>query len=127
MVSKRLLNKAEEQYQNAIDTQKDWKQLQHMCFWELGIIYIMQQKWQKAYDLYTILAKESNWSKAVYIYLKAINLYMLANETSDETIKANYMKKVVSYMEQVTDKKQKIAGKSIPMEVSILIIFLEKV
>ncbi|KAG2197864.1 hypothetical protein INT47_003533 [Mucor saturninus] len=116
MVSKRLLGRAEEEYQRAIDTQKDWKQLQHMCFWELGIIYIMQQKWQKAYDLYTILSKESNWSKAVYIYLKAINLYMLANETSDETIKANYMKKVVSYMEQVTEKKKKIAGKSIPME-----------
>lgn len=117
MVSKRLLDKAEEQYQNAIDTQKDWKQLQHMCFWELGIIYIMQRKWQKAYDIYTILGKESNWSKAVYVYLKAINLYMLANETSDETIKADYMKKVASYMEQVTEKKKKIAGKSIPMEV----------
>lgn len=117
MVSKRLLGRAEEEYQRAIDTQKDWKQLQHMCFWELGIIYIMQQKWQKAYDLYTILSKESNWSKAVYVYLKAINLYMLANETSDETIKANYMKKVASYMDQVTEKKKKIAGKYIPMEV----------
>lgn len=117
MVSKRLLDKGEEQYTNAIEIQKEWKQLQHMCFWELGIIYIIQQQWQKAYDVYTILSKESKWSKAVYTYLKAISLYMLANETKDETIKSNYMKKVISYMQQVTGEKQKIAGKSIPMEV----------
>jgi tetratricopeptide (TPR) repeat protein len=118
MVSKRLLTKAEEQYQLAIDTQKDWKQLQHMCFWELGLIYIMQQDWQKAFDIYTILQKDSNWSKAVYTYLKAVSLYMLANETTDAKEKETNMEKVVTLMKQVTDKKQKIAGKSIPMEVS---------
>jgi hypothetical protein len=90
-----------------------------MCFWELGLIYIMQQKWKKAYDIYATLVKESNWSKAVYTYLKAISLYMLANETEDETKKADYFKEVVSSMEQVTGEKRKIAGKSIPMEVSI--------
>ncbi|KAI9485681.1 MAG: hypothetical protein EXX96DRAFT_471986 [Benjaminiella poitrasii] len=116
MVSKRLLDKAEEQYQLAIDTQKDWKQLQHMCFWELGLIYIMEHRWQKAYDIYTILQKESNWSKAVYTYLKAISLYMIANETDNETKKAEYLNQVVGYMNQVTGEKQKIAGKSIPME-----------
>ncbi|KAI8087279.1 hypothetical protein BDF21DRAFT_335101 [Thamnidium elegans] len=116
MVNKRLLDKAEEQYKEAIETQKEWKQLQHMCFWELGIIYIMRQEWQKAYDVYTGLSKDSNWSKAVYTYLKAISLYMLANETTDETMKATHMKKVISYMEQVNGEKQKIAGKSIPME-----------
>jgi tetratricopeptide (TPR) repeat protein len=121
MVSKRLLAKAEEQYQLAIDTQKDWKQLQHMCFWELGLIYIMQHKWQKAFDIYTILQKDSNWSKAVYTYLKAITLYMLANETSDTTKKEAHMEEVITLMKQVTEKKQKIAGKSIPMEVSFMI------
>jgi tetratricopeptide (TPR) repeat protein len=125
MVSKRLLKEAEEQYQKAIDIQKDWKQLQHMCFWELGLIYTIKQEWQKAYDLYTILGKESNWSKAVYTYLKAINLYMLATETEDETTKADYIKQVVSFMEQVTGEKQKIAGKSIPMEVSITNILID--
>jgi hypothetical protein len=107
----------------AIDTQKDWKQLQHMCFWELGIIYIMQQKWEKAYEIYAKLVQESNWSKAVYNYLKAINLYMLANETEDQEKKADYLKEVVSSMEQVTGDKRKIAGKSIPMEVSIECVF----
>lgn len=118
MVGNKLLGKAEEQYQLAIDTQKDWKQLQHMCFWELGLIYIIQQEWKKAFDIYTILQRDSNWSKAVYTYLKAISLYMLANETKDATKKAAYMDDVVTLMNQVNAKKQKIAGKSVPMEVS---------
>ncbi|KAL7330045.1 hypothetical protein PS15p_205039 [Mucor circinelloides] len=118
MGSKRLLKEAEEQYQLAIDTQKDWKQLQHMCFWELGLIYLMQQEWQKAYDIYTVLQRDSKWSKAVYTYLKAISLYKLAGVTEDATTKAEYLKEVVGYMDQVTGEKQKIAGKSIPMEVS---------
>ncbi|CEP14140.1 hypothetical protein [Parasitella parasitica] len=116
MGSKRLLKQAEEQYQHAIDTQKDWKQLQHMCFWELGLIYIMEQNWQKAYDIYTILQRDSNWSKAVYTYLKAVTLYKLANTTEDDATRVDFMKQVVSYMNQVTGEKQKIAGKSIPME-----------
>ncbi|KAL9538541.1 hypothetical protein MBANPS3_010853 [Mucor bainieri] len=116
MGSKRLLKEAEEQYQLAIDTQKDWKQLQHMCFWELGLIYLMEQEWQKAYDIYTVLLRDSKWSKAVYTYLKAISLYQLAGITQDAATKAEYMKEVEGYMDQVTGEKQKIAGKSIPME-----------
>ncbi|KAI8051415.1 uncharacterized protein B0P05DRAFT_518625 [Gilbertella persicaria] len=106
MVSKRLLDEAEEQYQKAIETQKDWKQLHHMCFWELGPIYMMRQQWQKAFDIYTGLQKESNWSKAVYSYLKAVSLYMLGKDFEE----------VSERMEKITGEKQKIAGKSIPME-----------
>lgn len=120
MCSKRRLDEAVKQYQLSIDTQKDWKQLQHMCFWEMGVIYTMKQQYQKAYDVYTVLGRDSNWSRAVYTYLKAVNLYMLSNETKDTVKKAEYMKQVISYMEQVTGEKKKIAGKSIPMEVSTL-------
>ncbi|CAO3631096.1 unnamed protein product [Mucor hiemalis] len=116
MSSKRRLDEAVQQYQLSIDTQKDWKQLQHMCFWEMGVIYTMQQQYQKAFDVYTVLGRDSNWSRAVYTYLKAVNLYMLSNETKDTVKKAEYMKQVISYMEQVTGEKKKIAGKSIPME-----------
>lgn len=119
LVVKKLIDKATEQFKQAIDIQKDWKQLQHMCFWELGIIYIMQEKWQEAYDTYTILQKESSWSKAVYTYLKAISLYMLANELpNDSEKKKKYLEDVNRLMDQVSGEKKKIAGKSIPMEVS---------
>ncbi|KAI7902725.1 uncharacterized protein BX663DRAFT_510263 [Cokeromyces recurvatus] len=116
MVGKRKLDEAEEQYQLAIDTQKEWKQLQHMCFWELGLIYLMKHEWQKAYDLYSILQRDSNWSKAVYSYLRAISLYMMANEINDKVKKTSCLEQVTKYMNQVTGEKQKIAGKSIPIE-----------
>lgn len=111
------LSEAKTQYQKAINTQKDWKQLQHMCFWELGLINLLQQTWQEALDCYTILQKESNWSKSVYYYLQAISLFTLSiasSTTPDQQKKLS--KEAGEMMHKVTGAKQKIAGKSIPIE-----------
>ncbi|KAI8997240.1 hypothetical protein BDB01DRAFT_770382 [Pilobolus umbonatus] len=110
MFSKRELDEAIVQYQRAIDAQQDWKQLHHMCYWDLGIIYMIQQDYKKSYDTYNILSEESNWSKAVYSYAKAINLY---NLHKGDTPRTNEVKLL---MQQVTGERQKIAGKSIPIE-----------
>lgn len=117
MVSRRLLEEAKQQYQLAIDTQKDWKQLQHMCFWELGTISTVQKRWSDGFDIYDELGKESNWSKAVYTYLKAVSLYVMTNEMVDGEDKTKKMEQVKKLMEQVNGQKKKIAGKTIPMEV----------
>lgn len=109
------LKEAKSQYEKAIATQKDWKQLQHMCYWELGLINLLQQNWQQALDCYTTLQTESNWSKAVYTYLQAISLYTLAT-TKEEKEKEALFKKAGEMMQKVTSAKQKIAGKSIPLE-----------
>ncbi|KAI7850612.1 hypothetical protein BDC45DRAFT_446916 [Circinella umbellata] len=106
LASQSQIEKSKEQYQKAIDTQHDWKQLQHICYWELGVISFVQKDWQKAYDIYDKLSKESNWSKAVYMYLKGVALYKLNNKD----------KRAHELMKGVTGAKQKIAGKSIPME-----------
>ncbi|KAI8968235.1 hypothetical protein BDF20DRAFT_895081 [Mycotypha africana] len=111
------LTEAISQYQKAIDMQKDWKQLQHMCYWELGLIRLLQQDWQKALDCYTILQKESNWSKAVYYYMQAISLYLLSNapgHTKEE--QASFTEQAHELMRKVTGAKRKIAGKSIFLE-----------
>ncbi|KAF7720852.1 hypothetical protein EC973_005903 [Apophysomyces ossiformis] len=102
------LEEAMSQYRRAIDTQKDWKQLQHMCYWELGLICLAKQQWQESFDLYSTLHDESNWSKAVYTYLKALSLYSLGQRDN--------LKQVEEMMKSVTGAKQKIAGKSIPLE-----------
>ncbi|KAI8138446.1 hypothetical protein BJV82DRAFT_523321 [Fennellomyces sp. T-0311] len=106
LASQSQIEKAKAQYTKAIDTQQDWKQLQHICFWELGTISIIQKDWQRGFDIYDKLSKESNWSKAVYVYLKAMALYMLDKKD----------KRVHDLMKSVSGAKQKIAGKSIPME-----------
>ncbi|OBZ82598.1 Tetratricopeptide repeat protein 39B [Choanephora cucurbitarum] len=110
MASRHLLEMAEKQYLLAIDTQKDWRQLQHMCFWELGQIYMIHQQWQKAYDVYSLLQKESTWSKSTYLYLKAVSLYMNTKENLQP------MDEVIELMDRAAKDKQRIAGKSIPME-----------
>ncbi|OAD69218.1 hypothetical protein PHYBLDRAFT_87937, partial [Phycomyces blakesleeanus NRRL 1555(-)] len=105
---------AKDQYRRAIDTQKDWKQLQHMCFWELGLLHLMQHQWQEGAKVYAMLTIESNWSKAVYTYLEAtaLHLYTQSQSRSDPVI----VKKVATMMRSVDGAKQKIAGKSIPLE-----------
>ncbi|KAI8088521.1 hypothetical protein BDF21DRAFT_378735 [Thamnidium elegans] len=118
LVARNQLVEAKNQYQKAIDTQKDWKQLQHMCYWELGLINLLQQNWQESLDCYTTLHKESNWSKAVYTYLQAISLFVLAtnDDTKTPEEKEKLAKEAGEMMVKVTSAKQKIAGKSIPLE-----------
>ncbi|KAI8636358.1 hypothetical protein BD408DRAFT_437993 [Parasitella parasitica] len=111
------LNEAKSQYQKAIDTQKNWKQLQHMCFWELGLISLLQQNWQEALNCYATLQQESNWSKSVYYYLQAISLYTLSiSSEKSRKEQEKLAKEAGEMMQKVTGAKQKIAGKSIPLE-----------
>ncbi|KAI9348420.1 hypothetical protein BD770DRAFT_349542 [Pilaira anomala] len=118
LIARRELGAAKKQYQKAIDIQKDWKQLQHMCYWELGLINLLQQNWKGSLDCYSTLYKESNWSKAVYTYLQATSLFVLSidDDTKSKEEKEKLLKGAGEKMLKVTSAKQKIAGKSIPLE-----------
>ncbi|OZJ05668.1 hypothetical protein BZG36_01408 [Bifiguratus adelaidae] len=102
-----------DKYQRAISIQKDWKQLQHICYWDLGINYMAVRDWASAQQCYDVLQQESNWSKAVYTYQKALNLYILCKEGK---VNKERMQEVVEEMKKVPGLTQKIAGKSIPIE-----------
>lgn len=110
------LREAKEKYIEAIETQKDWAQLQHMCFWEQGLIATLEHDWATAADMFDTLFQESNWSKAVYTYFRAVALYMMAQE-ADSRKKERLMTQVIFMMKRVPNSLQKIAGKSIPLEV----------
>jgi len=64
------------------------------------------QEWSKALAYATMLEEESNWSRTTYLYQKAAIMLM---QTSDLWTVDNLMTKVPTY-------KQRIAGKSLPME-----------
>ncbi|XP_006765002.1 PREDICTED: tetratricopeptide repeat protein 39B [Myotis davidii] len=104
-------NRAQEIFRKCISVQEEWKQFHHLCYWELMWINIFQQNWMKAYYYSDLLCKESKWSKATYVYLKAAILSMLSEEEVEAT-KEN----VVTLFRQVDSLKQRIAGKSIPTE-----------
>lgn len=116
--SKKQLDQAKEQYHRAISMESSWKQLHHICYWELGLISLLQQDWKLAQQHYTLLNLESNWSKAVYTYVQGLSLYMYALELPPGEKRSQLLGKVNDLMARVTKAKQKIAGKSIFVEVS---------
>ncbi|KAI7874690.1 hypothetical protein K492DRAFT_211430 [Lichtheimia hyalospora FSU 10163] len=110
------LDQADEAYTRAINTQKDWIQLQHIGYWERGCISMVRGDWKLAVDIYAILHNESNWSKAVYMYFKGVALFMLAQSESNESKRKDLISQAHDIMKKVPDSRQKIAGKSIPLE-----------
>lgn len=105
------VEKAQETFRKCISVQEEWKQFHHLCYWELMWIYIYQQNWMQAYYYSDLLCKESKWSKATYVFLKAAILSMLPEEDVATT-----NENVVALFRQVDGLKQRIAGKSLPTE-----------
>lgn len=101
-----LLEDAIKSFRSAIQAQREYIQLGHICYWDLGLVSLAQASWMKGYECFNILDKESNWSKAIYAYAKATTQY-------EEGLEID---KVNSTMAQVPDLMQRIAGKSIPLE-----------
>uniref|UniRef100_A0A8C0J874 Tetratricopeptide repeat protein 39B n=1 Tax=Chelonoidis abingdonii TaxID=106734 RepID=A0A8C0J874_CHEAB len=102
---------AQSKFQECIAAQQEWKQIHHLCYWELMWCYSFQQNWLQAYRYADLLCKESRWSKAIYVFQKAAILCMLP----DEDVKTTG-EDIVSLFRQVEGLRQRIAGKSIPTE-----------
>ncbi|XP_053195992.1 tetratricopeptide repeat protein 39B-like [Scomber japonicus] len=102
---------AQEKFLACIDAQEEWRQIHHLCYWELMWAYSFEQNWREAYRYADRLCKESKWSQAVYVFQKAAILSML----SEEEVK-QLGENVVELFRQVDGLRLKIAGKSIPTE-----------
>ncbi|CAO1622453.1 unnamed protein product [Jaminaea pallidilutea] len=102
-----LPEKAIEYFRNAIESQREYKQLHHMCFWDLALTYLATCDYARAHECYDVLSRESNWSKAIYQYAKAVMLY----ETGmDDRAKS------ATVMRTVPKLVKKVAGRQIPFE-----------
>ncbi|CAM0136020.1 hypothetical protein VKS41_005598 [Umbelopsis sp. WA50703] len=116
LAARTLLDEAVLQFKQTIEIQKEWRQLQHICYWELGLLFLMKTEWESAHECFEILAQESNWSKATYTYFSACALYEEAQEMNEGAEKEKAMLKVESLMKSIPKLTKKIAGKSIPIE-----------
>uniref|UniRef100_A0A8D3B4A6 Tetratricopeptide repeat protein 39B n=1 Tax=Scophthalmus maximus TaxID=52904 RepID=A0A8D3B4A6_SCOMX len=103
--------KARARYEECISSQQEWKQIHHLCYWELMWTHSYQQEWQQAYRYADLLCKESRWSKAIYVYQKAAIISMMSEEDVKKT-----GEDIVELFRQVEGLKQRLAGKSIPTE-----------
>uniref|UniRef100_A0A3B5LZJ8 Tetratricopeptide repeat protein 39B n=1 Tax=Xiphophorus couchianus TaxID=32473 RepID=A0A3B5LZJ8_9TELE len=104
--------KARSRFEECISSQQEWKQIHHLCYWELMWTHSFQQEWQQAYRYADLLCKESRWSKAIYMYQKAAILSMM----TEDDVRKTGEDIVEVFRLQVEALKQRLAGKSIPME-----------
>jgi hypothetical protein len=100
-----LAERAIVQFKAARDVQKEYVQLQHICVWDMSLCHMSLTQFDKAAHCFDVLLKDSNWSKCVYSYGEAANMYSSGRQ--DQAGKQ---------FSSVPDKMQRIAGKSIPME-----------
>ncbi|KAL9933090.1 hypothetical protein V8E36_007808 [Tilletia maclaganii] len=106
-----LPEKAIEYYRNAIEAQREYKQLHHLCFWDLSLTYLATCDFARAYECYDVLSRESNWSKAIYQYSKAVMLYETGMNSADA-----HSRSPATIMRTVAKLTKRVAGRSIPFE-----------
>ena len=104
-----------ESLQKALDLDLEYVQLQHICLWDYSLNYFQLCNWKGALDCYAILRDESNWSRAVYTYAAAACLVQLAEDGKANMVEADKL------MKSIPKLTKKIAGKSLPIEVGLLL------
>ncbi|XP_061664691.1 uncharacterized protein LOC133494677 isoform X2 [Syngnathoides biaculeatus] len=72
-------------YRECVNGQQEWKQIHHLCYWELMWTHSYRQDWPQAYGYAELLCRESRWSKAIYVYQKAAILSMMSAEDVKKT------------------------------------------
>ncbi|KAG1703674.1 Tetratricopeptide repeat protein 39B [Nymphon striatum] len=103
------IDKAITRFEESVSVQKEWVQFHHICYWELMWCHCYNGNWTKAAEFAEHLLQGSRWSKAMYTYQKASFLCMQANYKKD-------IEEIKSLLSQVPGLKQRIAGKSLPIE-----------
>lgn len=97
-------------YTKSWKSQDHWPQFHHLCFWEMLWVNCLKLNWKEA-DIYaTFLCDNSKWSRTIYTYQKAVVMLQRKDLTTAEH------QTVESLMREAPQYKQRIAGKSLPME-----------
>jgi len=68
-------------------SQDDWPQFHHICYWELYWATMMSQQWGNAIHYADLLLKESKWSRCMYSYQKAAIMCMVQDDLTEEQMK----------------------------------------
>ncbi|XP_063929008.1 tetratricopeptide repeat protein 39B-like isoform X2 [Zophobas morio] len=100
-----------EWYKKSWKSQSLWPQFHHVCFWELLWVHCLKTDWKEALVYCTHLLEGSKWSRTIYSYQKAALMCMMKDDLT-----ASEVTTIDSLMKNVPKFKQRIAGKSLPME-----------
>ncbi|KAJ7747850.1 hypothetical protein B0H16DRAFT_1554834 [Mycena metata] len=103
-----------EYYTKAMAAQKQYRNLHHISFWEMAIAHLALADVDASLECWRTLEKEATWSKSIYSYGMAVCL--LESTAGDAAAKKARHEEARKLMERVPTLRQKIAGKSIPLE-----------
>ncbi|KJA26681.1 hypothetical protein HYPSUDRAFT_63897 [Hypholoma sublateritium FD-334 SS-4] len=109
---------AVEYYTRAMESQQQYRNLHHISFWEMAIAHLALWDVDRSLGCWRDLEREATWSKAIYSYGMAVCLLHTASSSADPSSDAAKSAKAEAgrLMARVPGLRQKIAGKSIPME-----------
>uniref|UniRef100_A0A8C9BEM5 Tetratricopeptide repeat protein 39B n=1 Tax=Phocoena sinus TaxID=42100 RepID=A0A8C9BEM5_PHOSS len=97
--------------EECIFIQNEWKQVHHLCYWELMWCHIFLLHWKQAYRSAELRFQHSRWSKAMYSFAKASLLAVLPSD---------FVKSVSEDMSSlflnVDNLRIRILGTSVPIE-----------
>ncbi|KAF5323980.1 hypothetical protein D9611_008246 [Ephemerocybe angulata] len=105
--------RAIEYYERAMGVQNQYKNLDHVSYWEIAICRLALWDVLGSEKCWRELVKEASWSKAIYAYGLAVCLLESAGEGQEGDEKR---KEAAELMAKVPELRQRIAGKSIPLE-----------
>ncbi|KAI0061327.1 hypothetical protein BV25DRAFT_1805762 [Artomyces pyxidatus] len=100
--------RAIECYKKAMSAQNQYRNLHHVSFWEMAVANLALWEISESLVCWRSLQKESTWSKACYTYGVAALLLQLGGEQNK--------KEAMKFITEVPKLRQRIAGKSIPLE-----------
>ncbi|KAI0776541.1 hypothetical protein BD413DRAFT_520437 [Trametes elegans] len=97
-----------EYYRKALQAQSQYRNIHHISYWEMAVTHFALWELPESLEYWRTLATEATWSKATYTYGRAVCLLQVGDEKDQE--------EVAALMARVPELRQRIAGKSIPLE-----------
>ncbi|KAJ7473524.1 hypothetical protein FB451DRAFT_1367440 [Mycena latifolia] len=106
-----------EYYTKAMVAQMQYRNLHHISFWEMAIANLALADVRASLACWRDLEREATWSKSIYSYGMAVCLLESAGDDTGTDEEAKTAREEArKLMERVPTLRQKIAGKSIPVE-----------
>ncbi|CAH0716200.1 unnamed protein product, partial [Brenthis ino] len=98
-------------YETASSTTDMWPQLKHLTYWEMIWALAMMLKWEEAAKYAFFLSEHSKWSKTIYVYTEAAMTLERGHLLSIDA-----RKRAADLLMSASCYRQKILGRSLPME-----------
>lgn len=127
------INEAIEKFLHSITQMSQWKKLHIVCYWELMCCYCCYGNWRAAAYYADLLYDKSRWSKATFLYQKAAFLLMAKRGEKEASSSKQSLPtatdaggdppfidatddEIREMMKKIPSLKQRIAGRSLPIE-----------